>query len=58
MQTKIPKQDHLATVTTAIIKMSTNNKCLSGGGEKGTILYASGLNGNSHRQQYKIVLKR
>ena len=39
MQVKTAMRCHLTLVKMAIIKMSTNNKCWRGCGEKGTLLY-------------------
>ena len=39
MQIKTTKRYHLTTVRMAIIKRSANNKCLTGCGEKGTLLH-------------------
>ena len=39
MQIEIAMRDHLTWVRRAIINKSTNNKCLRGCGEKGTLLY-------------------
>ena len=39
METKTTIRYHLIPVRMALIKMSTNNKCWKGCGEKGTLLY-------------------
>ena len=39
MQIRTTMRDHLTTVRMAIIKKSTNNKCLRGYGKKGTLFH-------------------
>ena len=42
MQAKVAMKYHLVPIGMAIINKSTNNKCWSGCGEKGTFLHCCG----------------